>query len=939
MRRWLGGPLLAMMLATAFGSRAVAAPSAWKIGVRRSGIYRVTGADLAAAGADLKAMSRRRIAMSCGGKEIASLVGGAPDGTLEPGDSVLFYGEGLDTPYTDTNVYWLRVDGGDGKRWGARRAAAPAGADLRGARVTERFEQNDVYGKLTYVEDPRPFSRWFWGSARPGQDGRFPFSLDASAPGAGQPRVVVTLFGDTTLPEKDPDHHTQVLLNGQVLEDARWDGQQPRRIEREVPAAWLKDGPNEVVLRCPGDTAAGALDYVYLDYVEVTRERALAAREGALAFDAAAGPRRLHLAGLAPQARVLDVTDPGAPVLLEGAEPEGGGLVVSDALAAPARYYAASAEVAPAWIAAAPAQPLHSPERGADYIIVAHESLAAAVEPLAARRREQGLRVAVVKVGDVYDAFSHGVFTPEAIRDFLLDARERWARPAPRYVLLVGDGSYDYRDHLKTGAPNLIPPALVQVRGGMETAFDGWYVTPRSGPSVPCMAIGRIPAQTPADVACAVGKILAYEKAPEAPWQKRVVLLADHARDDNEPDIYEQAADVIRRNHIAGRLEVRSLALRKAEAIAKHDATAYREWVRANVTPALIGAINDGALVVEYQGHGDAEFWSRLHALEPGDLAAMRNEGRLPVFLEVSCFTGWFDNPRLPGGRCMAEQMLFLPAAGSVASIAASRLGGMNIDVSLWDQWLREGRATLGDALLATWEQRWSEQRGFWPAIANYNLLGDPALRLRLPASVARAASAPGGQEASPAAGRLARRETGLRLPAPPPAVGIRLETGLVDTSGPYVVGAAPEQAGYYLVQAAAGAAEACEVALKEAGGEVLDRPQPGCAVAYFPAGGARRASASKAVRWIGAFLPAFKVAPTVGIAALRPGATLAVRLRCFRAGEREAIAGRLGSVGGERLPDAGTTPEDSLVVRLPAAGLASVAAWPEVRAVLPAAK
>ena len=67
----------------------------------------------------------------------------------------------------------------------------------------------------------------------------------------------------------------------------------------------------------------------------------------------------------------------------------------------------------------------------------------AALEPLVAARQKQGLRVAVVDVEQVYDTFSDGEPGPEAIRAFVQYANSHWPAPAPRYLLLVGDASYD----------------------------------------------------------------------------------------------------------------------------------------------------------------------------------------------------------------------------------------------------------------------------------------------------------------------------------------------------------------------------------------------------------------------------------------------------------------------------------------------------------------
>jgi hypothetical protein len=79
-----------------------------------------------------------------------------------------------------------------------------------------------------------------------------------------------------------------------------------------------------------------------------------------------------------------------------------------------------------------------------------------ALAPLVAQRQAQGFTVAVVNVEDVFDEFSYGTHTPQAIRDFLALAKNSWAQ-GPAYLLLVGDASYDPRNYLGAGNFDFVP--------------------------------------------------------------------------------------------------------------------------------------------------------------------------------------------------------------------------------------------------------------------------------------------------------------------------------------------------------------------------------------------------------------------------------------------------------------------------------------------------
>ena len=65
----------------------------------------------------------------------------------------------------------------------------------------------------------------------------------------------------------------------------------------------------------------------------------------------------------------------------------------------------------------------------------------------------------------------------------------------PRYVLLVGDGHYDFKNVTGTPQLNLIPPYLIPIDPWIgETAADNRYVSvDGTADFMPDMAIGRIP--------------------------------------------------------------------------------------------------------------------------------------------------------------------------------------------------------------------------------------------------------------------------------------------------------------------------------------------------------------------------------------------------------------------------------------------------------------
>src|SRR5205085_1176608 len=198
--------------------------------------------------------------------------------------------------------------------------------------------------------------------------------------------------------------------------------------------------------------------------------------------------------------------------------------------------FAAAQVQRPAAIVADRPSNWRQPTNAADLVIITRGDLLAAFEPLRAWREQQGYRVALVDVEDLYDEFSFGQKTPQAIRDFLAYAAGNW-QAAPRYVLLGGDGSYDPKNYLGAGEADVVPAKLVDT-AEMETASDDWYGG-FSSEGQTAVAIGRLPVQSAVEAAALVAKIIAYDSATPS---DAMLLVADR----NDEFDFERAAGQLR---------------------------------------------------------------------------------------------------------------------------------------------------------------------------------------------------------------------------------------------------------------------------------------------------------------------------------------------------------------------------------------------------------
>ena len=334
-------------------------------------------------------------------------------------------------------------------------------------------------------------------------------NIDRTAPGAAQ--LEVTLQGVTSNPDLSPDHTVGVLVNGTDVGEMTFDGQADAVHTFAVPVEVLIDGDNVVTMIARG----GDADYSLVDLIRLTYWHTFRADADLLrATVDAAGP--VTIGGFASAAiRVMDITDPSATTELRGTIRTAGGFssITVRAQGQGARTLLAFSDAtvaAPASIEANHPSTWHARTQAHNWIAISHGDFIDQVKPLAALRGREGYHAAVVNVADIYDEFSFGEKTPQALKDFLQFAKTNW-REAPRFVVLVGDATIDPRDYAELGDADFVPTKQVPMAGvSFETASDDWFVD-FNGDALPDVPIGRLSVRTGEQAAAMVAKIVNYD--------------------------------------------------------------------------------------------------------------------------------------------------------------------------------------------------------------------------------------------------------------------------------------------------------------------------------------------------------------------------------------------------------------------------------------------
>ncbi len=648
-------------------------------------------------GAHGRAVAAADIRLSRQGQTVAHHV--EPDGRrFGPGSLLLFVSDDpVVNPHGNELVYELSLGGGGQPM--AVDSAAPRGGAVPFAFSELRFEQDVVY-QPALLEAP---SSWFWDFLLAPQKKSYPVELAGTA--AGQTgRLVVRLQGGTDL-SANPDHHVRVGINGHVVGEASWDGMKPQQIEADVPPGVLIDGTNQVEIDSVGDTGA-AYSQVFLDSFELRVARLAAAEagsfEGSFALSGAAEIRGLPLGSA-----FVDTTDAAAR-WLQDARPTALGASVR--VEAGRRLLAASpgALLHPEVRVARPAV-LSGTRLRADYVVLGPREFLAAAQPLLELRQRQGLETMAVAVEDVYDEFGFGEAHPEAVKAFLEHAFQSWER-GPRYVLLLGDATYDWKGALHTGNVNRIPPYMVQDMY-LRTASDPAYAAVNGDDTLPDFAIGRLPAQTLAEAQTLVQKVVDWETAG-FDLSGRAVLVSDNA---------DAAGDFERDSeHVASTL----FADRPLERV-------YLSQLGSGMRPAIAAAFDAGAGLMSYMGHGGIAIWASENVWNDWDVPNLAPQGEQPFVLAMDCLNGYFIHPSV---NALGEALVKAEGRGAIGVLAPSSLSVHWAAAVYNEVLLREltsGRhARLGDAILAA-QAAYLESGARPELLQSYQLLADPALRLR----------------------------------------------------------------------------------------------------------------------------------------------------------------------------------------------------------------
>jgi hypothetical protein len=669
--------------------------------VSRTGIYRVTYEMLQTAGFDLAGVRLADIDLINNGKSVPIYTYGKS--TFGRGSYIEFYGQALDTLYTDTNIYTLLTN-----------ATKPPRIPVVTKLPTNKTSFANSYSETLTVNKQKGYSY-----SAPGADPWFdtslmvyttpkiwnlPFTINGLANNTTPANFEVSVWGGTDWPQ-NPDHHLQVSINGVPMADLTFDGLTEQTLSLNLPAGLLMEGANSLQLTLPGDIGV-KYEAQRLDQYSITYPRLFTAQEGQLTFTGAADG--FKVTNLPSNEVVVYRLDPaGALTRLTSTVTEvAGGTYTASFLGdlKNSTYFVSTIDklFAPGYEARRVQGVLNQP---AEYLVISHPDFIPNLQPLVTARQAQ-FTVSVVDVMDLYTQYTNGVFDPEAIRQYIRYAAENLGT---RYVLLVGGDTYDYRNYTKLNSISFIPSLYAATDKIVTFAPVDPLYTDFNGDSIPDLAIGRFPVRTTGELDLLILKTLAYAAKD---YGQTAVFASDKF---DQGVSFQQIS-----NSIASKLPndwlVENLALESL------DVTTART--------RLLAAMNRGTALVNFTGHSGAADWTISGLFNQADIAKLTNAGRPFVVVQWGCWNTYYVYPNY---NFLVQSFLFTGDNGAAAVLGATSLSTVTSEQLLGEilaQKLAVPGMTLGQAVQDAKIKLSGTNPEMLDVLLGWSLMGDPALVL-----------------------------------------------------------------------------------------------------------------------------------------------------------------------------------------------------------------
>lgn len=484
----------------------------------------------------------------------------------------------------------------------------------------------------------------------------------------------------------------------------------------------------------------------WLDYIAVNVRRELTFDGGQMAFrDAQSvsvnGVARFTVAGLNDAAKVWEVTDIGNVQKVNLTNAGNSSTFVNDAsqlreyIAFDGSQYHSPSNA----IGKIERQNLHV-ENVPDMILITHPNFLEEANRLADfRLTNDGLDVKVVLIEQVYNEFSGGTPDITAIRDYMkmyYDRAESGGEMV-KYLLLFGDASFDYKGILSDNNHNFVPtyetPTSIQSLSSYCSDDYFAFLDDTEGSNINSIqhrldiGVGRLPISTEQDAKTVVDKLIHYASSSSlGEWRNVLAFVADDEDNNRHFNDSESHSNLMK-------TEYPEYLVDKIYFDAFEQVTTPGGGRYPDVNSAINARVFNGALIMNYVGHGSEESWAHERVLGVNDISNWNNLDKMPFFITATCSFSRFDDPaRVSAG----EETVLSPNGGSIAIMTTTRIVLAHSNMQLNEDFLYHLFLPIDGQIPRIGEiarRAKNDAANTGKNNRKFGLLGDPSLRLAYP--------------------------------------------------------------------------------------------------------------------------------------------------------------------------------------------------------------
>lgn len=736
--------------------------------IEKSGVYKISKSFLQQLGLKLNNVDPHRIKIYGNGGRMLPLRNGVEypsdltenaiyfegedDGVFDNEDYILFYAEGVDNwsqenrshnnLYDSKSYYYVTVQGDNGKRMGV----IPQPSGTAGTTITT-FDDYQFH-ELDLVNFARLGRKWFGEDLTLGEEQEFEFNFPNFVAGSN---MTVSVSGASTgnLNPTAIAVKANTTAVGAVNLFTAGDSPGVYGLMPDVSFAAAEDV--KIGLQYDNQGVPGSRGY--LDYIIVKAKRNLQGygKQFRFQYNAAAttsGIGNFQIATPVSITQVWDITDIYNVTAIKNDNPAsfsfnaGLGEVRKYIAVDRLDYYSpkrdSKSKVANQNIKGTIFKNSQGQFQDIDYLIITPAFLSSAAEKLANfHRTYSGYNVKVVTLETLYPEFSSGKQDIGAIRNFIKYVYNNASGDDKRvkYVNLFGDASYDFKNRIQNNT-NFVPIYHALESFSLSTSYisDDYFVLmddnegdldtgPTNGLDI---AVGRMVIDDLPQAEEMVNKVIEYHDIKSfGRWRNNFVLISDDV-DKSGEEYLELGLDALGDDIFSNKPFINVKKIHSDSYVEEASAGGARY---PKVREDFVNALNQGALVFDYFGHGGEDGLAHERILEKSDVQNLTNQYKYCLFVTMTCEFTRFDNPFRPTA---GEYLYWNTKGGAVSLVTTTRQISINVGQDINAAFAKNlfgyGTNDLGSIAEAL---RVSKVQNGNPLMVFY--IGDPALKLALP--------------------------------------------------------------------------------------------------------------------------------------------------------------------------------------------------------------